>query len=355
LTQNSVELQLESEIQLSDFVTALVYSPDGCAWAASSAAGEVVWNAGATESVLLTEDDVMFPIQSPPASIETVAFSNDSCWLAAGGESKQLLIWNCQPHHFPPQLVCKIDYNRWIDRLVWHPTKPHLAIIYGSQVQIWDVITSTEIANCKFDRSTIFDLAWHPNGEYLAISGYKGVKIWSPQAQPIPTHRIDVETASLNVAWSHDGRYLAAGNLDRTLKIFDVQNPTDPWILQGCPAKIRQLTWMAGTETPCLAVASGKFIVLWNLTPDETTWNGRLLEGHQDTVSTLIAHPHTSIVASGSKDGYGCLWSSDLGQVQGILNHNHLSPLSTLVWHPNGTQLATGSQLGEIRLWTIPA
>jgi WD40 repeat protein len=355
LTQNfPAELHLEWEGQLSDFVTAWTYSPNGSAWAASSASGEVIWNAGLTESIFLNRAEDRFFTPAPPSSIETVAFSADSCWLAAGGQSRQLLIWHCDPTNSLPQLVRKIDYNKWIDRLVWHPTKPHLAIGYGSQVQIWDAITATDLANCKFDRATIFDLAWHPAGSYLAISGYKGIQLWSPQAQTVPTHRIDVDTASLSIAWSRNGRYLAAGNLDRTITIVDMQNPTDPWILQGCPGKIRQLTWIAGTDTECLAVASGTVLVLWNLTPDETTWNGRLLEGHQAAISTLTAHPHLSIVASGGKDGYGCLWSAP-GQIERVLSSNDLSPLSTLAWHPDGTYLATGNQNGEMRLWTIPA
>jgi WD40 repeat protein len=342
------ELHLEWQGQLSDLVTAVVCSPNGHGWAASSAAGEVVWNAGLGELVVLQAADDRF------STGEEIAFSADSRWLAAGGQAGQLLIWNCDDPDLPPQLVCTVDCGKWIEHLVWHPTDPELAVSCGAHIKIWDVLTSTEIVTWKFDKSSIFDLAWHPAGEYLAVAGYKGLQIWSPRHSNAPKHRIDVDTASINIAWASDGRYLAAGNLDRTLTIVDWHNPDDSWILQGCPGKIRRLIWIAGTTTPCLAVASGTTIVIWNLTPDATSWNGRLWEGHQGIVAALAAHPDEPILASGSADGYTCLWSVD-GEIEQILTDPIVSGFTTLGWHPDRQYLVTGSQSGSIGLWLIPA
>jgi WD40 repeat protein len=346
LAQNfQSELQLAWQGQLSDFVTGLVYTPNGNGWAAVSAAGEVVWNAGLDRLVELQAADGY--------SIDGVAFSVDSCWLAASGQSGRLLIWDCRGLNFPPNLVHKITVNKWIDHLVWHPTKPYLAISYGSQVGVWNIATSTEIITREFDKSSIFDLAWHPTGEYLTVAGSRGVKIWSFRNSEIVNQLVRVDSASLKIAWSSDGRYLAVGNLDRTLTIMDFQNPNDPWTLQGCPGKIRQIVWLEGTATPCLAVASGTAILLWHLNPDATTWNGQLLEGHQDTVETLAAHPRESVLASGGTDGYVCIWSS-AGAVEQVLNHIG-SQFTILRWHPYDPYLATGSQAGSIGLWVIPA
>jgi WD40 repeat protein len=340
------KLELQWQGQLSDLVTGLVCSPNGRGWAASSAGGEVIWNAGLMDSVVLQAAD--------DRSIEGIAFSADSRWLAAGGQAGELLMWNCDEIDRPPQLIAKINFSKWIEQLVWHPTKPDLAICYGSQLEIWDVQKSKSVLSWKFERSSIFDLAWHPAGEYLAVAGYKGVEVWAPGDRNAPNHSIDVDTASIKVAWANDGRYLAAGNLDRTLTIVDWDNPTDSWTLQGCPGKIRHLTWIVGTTTPCLAVASGNTVVLWNLTPDETTWNGQLLEGHQGSVEILIAHPHAPIFGSGSADGYTCLWSAQ-GESDQVISNSTLSRFTALAWHPDHAYLGTGSQSGEIGLWQISA
>jgi WD40 repeat protein len=391
------ELQLVWQGQLSERVTALVYSPNGRGWAASSAAGEVIWNAGLSETIVLLDatgrvctdtkatSSVKDPSQNPnrlpfaerlvggasrreekagfrpttaaqsTPTIDLLAFSPDSQWLAAGGQAGELLIWNCEDIDLPPQLVSQVDFHKWIEHLVWHPTHPaELAIGCGSQVQIWDVRLSKEIATWQFDKSAIFDLAWHPAGTDLAAAGYKGVQIWSPTAMMAPTQRITVDIASLAVAWSSDGRYLAAGNLDRTLTIVDWHHPEDPWTLQGCPGKIRQIAWLCGASTPCLAVASGNTIVIWSLTGDGTTWEGKLLEGHQDIVEVLVAHHHAPIFASGGADGYACLWSID-GEIAQIITDEQIAGFTALGWHDDEVSLLMGTQVGVVGLWIIPA
>jgi WD40 repeat protein len=341
------ELQLEWQGQLEDLVTALVCSPNGCGWVASSAAGEVVWNAGLLDLVQLQAAD--------GKSIDSLAFSADSQWLAAGGQAGALLIWNCADANLPPQLAHKIRIGKWIEQVVWHPIESHLAISYGAQVQVWDIPAATEIASWKFEKSSVFDLAWHQTGTYLAIAGYKGVQIESLPAKNSPLSKIAVDTASLQLAWSGDGRYLAAGNLDRTLTIIDWQDPTTPWTLIGCPGKIRQIEWIVASPDPCVAIASGNAIVLWQLNPANLTWEGLFLEGHQDTVTALAAHPCQPMIGSASSDGYICLWSvqGDIHQI--IDNTDHDAKFTALAWQPHGDYLLTGSQIGSIGLWRIPA
>jgi WD40 repeat protein len=339
------ELQLEWQGQLNDLVTVLACAPNGRGWVASSAAGELVWNAGWLDLVQLQAAN--------GKSIDSLAFSADSRWLAAGGQAGELLIWNCADANLPPQFVQKISIGKWIEHLVWHPIESHVAISYGAQVQVWDIPTATQISHCEFDKSSIFDLAWHQTGKYLAMAGYKGIQIESLQVENPPIQKIVVDTASLQLAWSGDGRYLAAGNLDRTLTIIDWQHPAEQWTLAGCPGKIRQIEWIAASPNPCFAVASGIAIVLWQLNPANMTWDGLFLEGHQDTVVALAAHPQQPIIGSGSTDSYTCLWSlqGDIHQI--ITDHN--TPLTTLAWHPDADYLLTGSQMGSIGLWQIPA
>jgi WD40 repeat protein len=339
------ELQLEWQGQLDDLVTAIACAPNGLSWAASSAAGEVVWNPRQGDLVKLQAVDGQ--------SIEQIAFSADSRWLAAGGQAGSLSIWNCEDFHQTPKLVNQIKIGKWIEHLAWHPIESQLAISHGSQLQIWDIPKSSELATDKFDKSSIFALAWHPTGAYLAMAGYKGIQIWTAQGTKEPIQQIELDTASLEIAWSRDGCYLAIGNLDCTLTIVDWHHPTERWTLTGCPGKIRQICWIASDITPCLAVASGNTVVLWQLTADSSTWEGQCLEGHQDIVTALAAHPQCPIVAAGGADGYTCLWSVE-GEIYQIITAG-TSQFTALSWQPNSEYLLTGSQLGSIDLWAMPA
>jgi WD40 repeat protein len=339
------ELQLEWQGQLDDFVTAIACAPNGLSWAASSAAGEVVWSHGHRDLVKLQAADGQ--------SIDRVAFSADSRWLAAGGQAGLLSIWDCADSHRPPQLVNQIGIGKWIEHLAWQPIESQLAVSYGSQLQIWDVPKSSQIATCEFDKSSIFDLAWHPTGTYLAMAGYKGIQIWANPGTNAPIQRIELDTASLELAWSRDGCYLAVGNLDLTLTIVDWHHPPERWTLTGCPGKIRQIDWMASGITPCFAVASGSTVLLWQLTADGSTWEGQCLEGHEGTVTALAVHPQYPIVASGGVDGYTCLWSVD-GEICQIITAG-TSQFTALSWQSDSEYLLIGSQLGSIELWAMPA
>jgi WD40 repeat protein len=338
------ELQLEWQFQLDDLVTSIVCSLNGHGWVASSAGGEVIWNG--------EQGDVVYLHAADGLSIDSLAFSADGRWLAAGGQAGAVWVWNCQQTNLPPQFVQKINIGNWIEHLAWHPIESHLAIGYGAQVQVWNIPAATQLDHWQL-KSSIFDLAWHPTGQYLAMAGYKGVQLKTHHSADPPVYCIEVDTASLKLAWSAHGRYLAAGNLDRTLTIIDWQNPAAQWTLAGCPGKIRQLVWIAASPHPCVAVASGAAIILWQLNPATMSWEGQCLDGHQDTVTALIAHPSQPIIGSGARDGYTCLWSLQ-GDIPQIITDDQ-TPLTTLAWPPQADYLLTGSQIGTIGLWRIPA
>ncbi len=342
----SAGLQLQWQSQLSDLVTEIAWSPLGHSWVASSAAGEVRW----IENSAQIGNPIELVLLAPTGnSIDCLGFSADGRWLAAGGQTGQIFIWQCPPDMSPPQLVRSLEFQTWIDKLVWHPSRSELAIGCGAKVRIWAAAGDSIEWIC--DRSSIFALAWQPGGNELAVAGYKGVEIWAPMAQVPLRHQLTVDTASIQLAWSPDGRYLAAGNLDRSLTIVDWQHPGDPWILQGCPGKIRQLVWLAHTERSCLAVATGEAIVIWDLAAEE--WVGQLLTGHQGVVTTIAAHLDLPLLVSAASDGSACIWSAH-GEIEQIIT-NTLSGFTTLAWQPQEMCLATGSQMGEIGLWSNSA
>jgi WD40 repeat protein len=334
-------LQLEWQTELDDLVTELAWSPNGRDWVGSSATGQIIWVSHDREPVILQESD--------GCSIDGLSYSADGLWLAAGGRAGTLSIWSCLAVDLAPQLAIEIDLGGWIEHLAWHPTDPCLAIANGRDIKIWDIQTNTELITWSFDRSSVFDLAWHPGGKYLAVAGYKGVQIWELGMGADPFYRLDVDTASLSIAWSDDGHYLVAGNLDRTLTLLDWYQPQDPWILHGCPSKIRHLTWLK-SKIPCLAVATGTAIILWTLNTNSLNWTGRVLEGHEGVIGAISAHPQTPLLISGDADGYACVWSNT-GVIEQIITSD-LSEYTVLAWHPHGKYLATGTKMGEIGVWS---
>ncbi len=340
------ELTLAWQGQLSDSVTGLAWSPTVGYWAASAANGEVVWQTEVGAAYHLCEANGQ--------SVERLSFSADGLWLAAGGQAGKVFIWSCADRLLgePPQLHHIVEIDRWVDHLLWHPTLAQLAIGHDAEIWLWDPVTANRVVNLRFDRSSVFDLGWHPDGSPLAVAGYKGVQLWSLGVRPQRVNSLEVDTATTQLAWSDDGRYLAAGNLDRTVTIVDRQSQLDdPWILQGCPGKIRQLQWLAATHHPCLAVAAGSELLLWDLESDLAQWSGRCLSAHQSAISVLASHPQLPIVISGDRDGHACLWSA-AGEIEQILTVTAGS-VTALAWHQAGAQVVLGHLDGQIEVWKL--
>ncbi|NDJ19811.1 WD40 repeat domain-containing protein [Myxacorys almedinensis] len=329
---------------LSEYVTAIAWSPKGQVLAASSAAGEVSIYANKTFEVR--------SLQSPKGqSIDCLAFSCDGEFLAAGGQSGQLWVWQLMA---TPALIATFDQAPvWIEHLAWSPTGHQLAFSLGKEVQVWDADRQEIEATLSFDLSSVLSLTWHPSGESLSVGGYQGVKVWMAADWHDEPLTVAIPSASVAIAWSPDGTYIASGNLDRTIAVLEWDNPA-PWIMRGFPGKIRQLAWSdrsAKNGASLFASASAESIVIWEKHADEAIgWNGRVLGTHDGVVQAISFQPSTLLLASAATDGWVVLWQKALDLTQAL--QGAPEGFSTLAWHPQGTYLAAGGCQGEMLVWS---
>lgn len=323
---------------LSDYVTALTWSPTVECLAISSAAGDIA----------LWQDTDLVTLQAgrSDSTVSCLGFSADGQYLAAAGQQGDVMIWRVQAPGQPP--IVLPNPSCWIDQLSWHPVNPWLAFATGSQVQVWEVPQTQPLTQLDFAKSSVLSLAWHPDGQLLAVSGHTGVRVWSCDNWQTEPEFIEVPGASLSVAWSLDGRYLASGNLDRTLTVVSWGNPP-PWLMQGFPGKVRQVSWAATADESPLLVAAACLdgVTVWQR--QGNGWESRVLQQHSHTVSAIAFHPTTHLLASAAQDGQLCLWQNATKLQQTL--KGVISGFSTAKWHPTGTYLAAGGDQGEILIW----
>jgi WD40 repeat protein len=346
-TRGKVLFQPKWQGNLSEYVTAVAWSPDGLL-AASSAAGEVV---------LWQNDSLINLLPAGLASIDCLAFSNDGKFLAAGGQDGKVRVWQITSSFSQEKLdleeVFTLDNgSKWIDKLSWSPTENQLAFSLGRYVQIWDVDTQTVVTTLPFSNSSVLDLAWQPNGTNIAIAGDGGVKVWSTKDWDDDPYLIDMPSASIVTAWSIDSKYIASGNLDNTVTVLEYGS-LNPWVMQGFPGKISNLTWSQplSNNTPLLAASSVEGIAVWKKeTNDEDGWNAHILTLHNDKVRALEFHPNSLLLASTADDGWLCLWTKakQVGQILEGAPHGFAS----LAWSKDGQRLAAGGQDGELIVWS---
>ena len=345
-TKGKVLFQQQWQGSLTEYVTAVAWSPNGLL-AASSAAGEViVWQNGNLVSLL----------SAGLASIDCLAFSSDGKFLAAGGQDGKVRVLSIPPTPLKEQevkLIASLDNApSWVDKLAWSPACNHLAVSLGRYVQIWDANSQTVITTLPFANSSVLDLAWRPNGESIAIAGNGGVKVWSTKDWDEDPYLIDMPSASIVTAWSGDSKYIASGNFDNTVTVLEYGSP-HPWIMRGFPGKISNLTWSQrrSSNAPLLAASSVEGIAVWKKEADDKDgWNANILTLHERKIQALKFNPHSLLLASAADDGWLCLWTK-AKQVGQILE-GAKGGFSCLTWSQDGKQLAAGGQDGELIIWS---
>lgn len=343
----AAKLQLTQQWQhtCSDYITDLVWSPDGQHLAAASAQGDVRLYPQQGNPIILQPETGQ--------AISCLGFSGDSQLLAAGGQSGTLMLWDIASSQ-PLQVWSLASSGPWIDQLAWHPRECLLAYGLGADIHFWQGDTPGPSPELTLPTSSVLSLAWHPDGTHLAASGHGGVYVWQQDAwHTTPTH-IAVPGASLHVAWSGDGQYLGSGNLDRTLTVMAWGQPP-PWLMQGFPGKVRQIAWSPLPTTkghPVLAAACIEGITLWERgTAPNDSWRSQVLQHHRDRVNHITFQPKSRLLASASQDGTIALWRGHQTLVQTLKGFS--AGVSQVAWHPSGDYLAAGSGAGEIRVWSV--
>jgi WD40 repeat protein len=341
--KESVKFNQKWRGALSDYVTAIAWSPDGKTLAVSSAAGEVVIYRGA-----LFEGALLQPIQA--SSIDCCVFSHDGQFLAVGGQTGEIKIWRIQATE--TTLVATIaDISDWVDRMAWSPTDNLLAFSRGRYVQIWDPSIDEIAATLDFEASSVLDIAWHPDGTMLSVGGYQGIKIWAVDYWDRDPYVLPIASASLAIAWSPDGKYIASGNMDRTVMVLEWGSMA-PWMMDGFAGKVSQLTWSSPSthRGAVLAAANVESIVVWARRENSELWDNHLLLEHGGNVRSLGFQPATELLASAAADNEINLWSRGRNLAQKLSGAD--SGFACLAWNHKGDWLAAGGQNGELLVWT---
>ncbi len=347
----------------TDYVSAVVMTPDGRAASASKDGTIRIWD--------LSSGVCLVVFEGHHAWVNALAVTPDGGLLISASINNRLKSWDLQtlnegqpffefegaPYSrvlmgdvfFTPSNTGDVGHKSHASALLVSPDGRTL-VSGGEELILWDIETRQQQVRFSAHPTGIQDMTWVAGGTTLATAA-REIKVWDLDARTSEhtyLGHLDEVTA---LAASPDGRWLVSGGKDRTLKYWDLSQPIvlNPW--QGHSQSVIGVR-LSPDETLGVSSANDGQARLWDL---ETGKCLHILEGHSGQLvyigdfssdgKTLVTHTSDSEVG---------VWDTATGRLRHMLvypkRYFHASGLTIL---PGGRYAVCSGMIHPMAVWDL--
>ena len=336
--------------QHTDFVSSVVFSPDGQTVASGSGDNSIrLWD--------VTTGESRIAFNGHSSSVLCLAFSPDGKILASGSKDQSIRLWDVT--NGVQQDVLN-GHSSSVNSVAFSPDGATLASASGNfpnltlgetSIRLWDVASSKQKAILSRHSSPILSVAFSPDGKTLASASPKiglgdTILLWDVTSGKQKAALS--QFSSYNVAFSPDAQTLAcAGRGDNAIRLWDVtSDEQEVTFFRKHTEFVYSIAFSPDGRT--LASSSDNTIHLWDVKSGEQK---SVFTGHSSSVNSVAFSPDGQTLASGSSDNSIRLWDVRSGSQKSTLKGLN-SAVNCVVLSPDSQTLVSGSG-SRVHLWDI--
>ncbi len=294
-------------------------------------------------------EEVLRVLEGHSGTVTALAFSPDGSLLASGSADKTINIWDTQSGEL---LFTLTGHKDTVTALAFSPDSSTLASGGGTDdhtVRLWDVQQGAARRTLVEHKDEINIVAYSPDGEWLVTASDDKIIVLRDGHTGDRLHTLDGWAKS--AAFSPDGNLLAAGLLDGTILVEDLQARQVRYTLNGHTSKVTNVAFSPDGAV-LASVAWNSTAELWDAQTGDHLATPEGVEENIGGISTVVFSPNGDYLLAGTYKKV-LIWEARTGRLFTTLE-GHTDNIHSIYFVAGGEKIATVSWDGTLKFWPFP-